>query len=199
MRVPHGHLCFHAKTAASSAPHLEAMRSPEIARKALMSLLLILEFTAALGVALMAGLYFIFSVAIMTALARIAPASGMAAMQSINVVILNPWFLLAFAGTAVVCAVLAVMALLRWSEPGAALLLVACALYLVGNIVVTMVFNVPLNNALAAADPASTGGAALWSRYLSTWTAWNHVRTLSCLAALALLIGTIYVQAKAGG
>jgi uncharacterized membrane protein len=164
-----------------------------------MSLVLILEVAAALGTALMAGLYFIFSVAIMSALGRIAPASGMAAMQSINVVILNPWFFLAFFGTAAVCAVLAVMALLRWSEPGAALLLLACALYLVGNIVVTMVFNVPLNNALAAADPASADGAAVWSHYLSTWTAWNHVRTLSCLAALALLIGTIYVQAKAGG
>ncbi len=164
-----------------------------------MSLLLILEVTAALGTALMAGLYFAFSVAVMAALARIAPASGMAAMQSINAVILNPWFLLAFAGTAALCAILAVMALLRWSEPGAALLLIACALYLIGNIAVTMICNVPLNDALAAADPASTGGAALWPRYLSTWTAWNHVRTLSCLAALALLIGAIYVQGKASG
>jgi uncharacterized membrane protein len=164
-----------------------------------MSLLLILEFAAALGTALMAGLYFAFSIAVMAALGRIAPASGMSAMQSINVVILNPWFLLAFAGTAVVCAVLAAMALLRWNEPGTALLLTACGLYLVGNIAVTMTFNVPLNNALAAADPASGDGAALWSRYLSTWTAWNHVRTLSCLAALALLIGAIYVQARASG
>jgi uncharacterized membrane protein len=163
-----------------------------------MSLLLILEVAAALGIALMAGLYFAFSIAVMAALGRIAPASGMSAMQSINVVILNPWFLLAFAGTAVVCAVLAAMALLRWNEPGTALLLAACALYLVGNIVVTMAFNVPLNNALAAADPAGDG-AAVWSRYLSTWTAWNHVRTLSCLAALALLIGAIYVQARASG
>jgi uncharacterized membrane protein len=162
-------------------------------------LLLILEFAAALGTALMASLYFIFSVAIMTALGRIAPASGMAAMQSINVVILNPWFFLAFFGTAAICAILAVMALLRWSEPGAALLLIACALYLAGNIGVTMVFNVPLNNALAAADPASADGAALWSRYLSTWTQWNHVRTLSCLAALALLIGAIYLHGQTKG
>ncbi len=164
-----------------------------------MSLLLIFEFAAALGTALMAGLYFAFSIAVMSALGRIAPASGMAAMQSINVVILNPWFFLAFFGTAAVCAVLAVMALLHWGEPGVALLLIACALYLVGNIAVTMVFNVPLNNALAAADPAGTGGAALWSRYLSTWTAWNHVRTLCCVAALALLITAIHVQGRAAG
>jgi uncharacterized membrane protein len=164
-----------------------------------MNLLLMLEFAAALGTALMAGLYFAFSVAVMSALGRIAPASGMSAMQSINVVILNPWFFLAFAGTAAVCAVLAVMALLRWTEPGAVLLLAACALYLVGNIAVTMIFNVPLNTALAAADSAGTDAAALWSRYLSTWTAWNHVRTLSCLAALALLIGAIHVQGKSVG
>ena len=161
-----------------------------------MSLLLILEFAAALGAALMAGLFFAFSVAVMGALGRIAPAAGIAAMQSINIVILNPWFFLAFFGTAAVCAVLAVMALLRWSDPGAALLLIACALYLVGNIVVTMACNVPLNTALAAADPTSAECAALWSRYLSTWTAWNHVRTVSCLASLALLIGAIYLQAR---
>jgi len=79
------------------------------------------------------------------------------------------------------------------------LLLIACVLYLVGNIVVTMIFNVPLNNALDAADPVSADGAALWSRYLSTWTAWNHVRTLSCLASLALMIGAIYMQGRASG
>ena len=51
----------------------------------------------------MAGLFFIFSVCIMTALGRLAPASGIAAMQSINVTILNGIFLTVFMGTALLC------------------------------------------------------------------------------------------------
>jgi uncharacterized membrane protein len=54
-------------------------------------------------------------------------------------------------------------------------------------VVVTIVFNVPRNNALAAVNPASAEGARLWAGYLTTWTAWNHVRTISALTAAALL------------
>jgi uncharacterized membrane protein len=51
-----------------------------------------------------------------------------------------------------------------------------------------MVFNVPLNNALAAVDPASGEGAAVWADYLRTWTNWNHVRGLAALAASGAFI-----------
>jgi uncharacterized membrane protein len=66
-------------------------------------------------------------------------------------------------------------------------LLAGGALYLVGAILVTMVFNVPRNNALAGLAPTSAEGAKLWAAYLSSWTAWNHVRTLASLAAATLL------------
>jgi uncharacterized membrane protein len=68
---------------------------------------------------------------------------------------------------------------------GAPLLIVGAVAYIVGNIVVTMLFNVPLNNALAAVDPSSAEGAALWTRYLSEWLMWNHVRTVTAIAATA--------------
>lgn len=51
----------------------------------------------------------------------------------------------------------------------------------------TIVANVPLNQALAAVEPASADGAHLWARYLSRWTAWNHVRTVAALSGAALL------------
>jgi uncharacterized membrane protein len=103
-------------------------------------------------------------------------------------VVINPWFLTAFFGTAAACVVLAAAALLQWHAPGAAWLLAGGVLYPVGTILVTMACNVPLNNALAAAEPASAAGAALWSRYLDRWTAWNHVRTAAALAAAAAFI-----------
>jgi uncharacterized membrane protein len=46
----------------------------------------------------------------------------------------------------------------------------------------------PLNNRLASVTPGSAEGAAVWTRYLSAWTAWNHVRTAASVAAAASFI-----------
>ena len=62
---------------------------------------------------------------------------------------------------------------------------------LVGMFIVTMIFNVPLNNALAATDPASIEAASLWARYLTDWVFWNHVRTVASTVACALFIYAI--------
>lgn len=61
-------------------------------------------------------------------------------------------------------------------------------LYVVGMFVCTAVIHVPMNDALAAVDPASTEAASLWARYLTDWTLWNHVRTISSTLACALFI-----------
>ncbi|RQR26413.1 DUF1772 domain-containing protein [Burkholderia sp. Bp9142] len=54
-----------------------------------------------------------------------------------------------------------------------------------------MAVNVPLNEALAAADPATAQGAALWARYAHDWTRWNHVRTVASVAACVLFVAGI--------
>ena len=151
------------------------------------ALLFALTLGSALGCGLMAGAFFAFSSFVMKALARLPPAHGIAAMQSINVAVINPLFLGVFLGTAATCTALAVSALVRWHQPGAAFLLAGSLLYLAGTFLVTMVFNVPRNDALAAVDPASAEGARVWAGYLSRWTAWNHVRTLAALAAASAL------------
>lgn len=150
--------------------------------------LLALTFLAALGSGLIAGVFFAFSAFVMTALGRLPPDQGIAAMQSVNVAVINPWFFAAFFGTAAACVVLAIASLFRWGEPGAIWLLVGSLVYLVGPLLVTALFNVPLNDALAAAEPGSGEGAGLWTRYLAEWTAWNHVRTAASLAAAAAFI-----------
>ena len=150
--------------------------------------LFLVTLFATLGSALIAGAFFAFSSFVMQALARLPAAHGIAAMQSINVVVINPWFLGVFVGTAAVCVLLAVSALLTWHEPGAMPLLTGALLYFFGTFVVTMAFNVPRNNLLAATKPDGTDAASVWLNYVSTWTAWNHVRTVAALAATALLI-----------
>lgn len=145
-----------------------------------------LAFAAVIGSGLMAGLFFIFSVCIMQALSRLPPEGGIAAMNAINDVILNPLFLGAFMGTALLSLGLIAVALI-WGGQGSYLLAAGGLVYLVGTLAVTMVFNVPLNNALAAAS----GQAAvdLWrERYLTDWVWWNHVRTFASTGALALFV-----------
>jgi hypothetical protein len=75
------------------------------------------------GSALIAGAFFAFSTFVMKALAALPAPQGIAAMQSINVVVINPLFLIPFAGTAVLSAGLAAAAVLRWQEPGVGYLL----------------------------------------------------------------------------
>lgn len=150
-------------------------------------LLFALKLFSALGCGLMAGVFFAFSVFVMNALARLQPTQGIAAMQSINITVLNPLFFAAFFGTAATCILLAVSSLLRWHQPSAVYLLVGSLFYLVGTVLVTIVFNVPLNEALARVEPDSIDGTNLWVNYLTNWTTWNHVRTVAALAAAALL------------
>jgi uncharacterized membrane protein len=149
-------------------------------------LLFALKLFAALGCGLIAGVFFAFSSFVMSALARIQPAQGISAMQSINVAVINPLFMVVFLGTAAACLFLAASSLFRWHQPGAVFLLVGGLLYLVGTFLVTMVFNVPLNDALAKVDPGNLESANLWTSYVSRWTVWNHVRTVAALAAAAL-------------
>jgi uncharacterized membrane protein len=154
-------------------------------------LLFALKLFAVLGCGLIAGVFFAFSTFVMSALARRPPAQGIAAMQSINITVINPWFMTAFLGTAGACTLLAVSSLLKWNQPGAAYLLIGSLLYLVGTLGVTIVFNVPLNDALAKVEPGSTDGASLWASYLTNWTLWNHVRTVAALAAAALFTSAL--------
>ena len=145
-----------------------------------------LIFTAVLGSALVAGIFFAFSSFVMRALGLLPQDQGIAAMKAISVTVINPWFFLAFFGTGEVY--LAIVLLALGSAAGAylAYLLAGSALYLLGCLLVTMAFNVPLNNQLASADPDSPAAEALWAHYLSRWTLWNHVRTAASLAAAGL-------------
>ena len=145
----------------------------------------------AIACAAMGGVFFAFATFVMPALRRLPPAQGIAAMQSINVTAVTPIFITALFGTAAACAVVAVRALIDWHGLISAYQLAGSLSFLTGTIGVTIAFNVPLNNALAATDASSGDAVSLWMHYARRWTAWNHVRTASGLIAAALLISTV--------
>jgi uncharacterized membrane protein len=147
-----------------------------------------LTFAAALGAGVVGGVFFAFSNFVMPALARLPAAGGIAAMNSINITVITPTFMTVLFGTGLICLVLIAAAILGWGQPGAWWLLAGAVIYLVGNPIVTMVFNVPLNDTLAAVDPAGSDGAAAWAGYLRNWVMWNHVRAVTAIVSLGCLI-----------
>jgi uncharacterized membrane protein len=150
--------------------------------------IVVLLWFSTIGSALLAGLYLAFSAFIMTSLGRIDKSSGIAAMNAINLDIQRSLFMPIFVGSTLTAAILAVMAPIGWAEPSALPMLVGGVLYVAGMFVVTMVWNVPLNNALAAVDVSDVDATSVWARYLKEWTFWNHVRTVASIASAVLFI-----------
>lgn len=90
----------------------------------------------------------------------------------------------AFFGPEVACILLTISTLKQWEQPGSIYLIIGSLLYLIGTIGVTIAGNIPLNDALAIVTPSSAEGAQLWTKYLTDWTFWNHVRTAAAFIAL---------------
>ena len=143
---------------------------------------------ALIGSALIGGIFFSFSSFIMKALARLPSSEGMTAMQSINVVVLNPLFLGVFMGTAVISLLVAILALRGWDMPAAPYFLIGALLYIVGTFLVTGMGNVPLNNQLAAITVNDPAASDIWQHYLDRWTRLNTIRTVSAMAAAVIIL-----------
>ena len=152
------------------------------------SLVDVLALIALLGCAIIGGVFFAFSSFVMKALGELPSPGGIAAMQSINVVVINPSFIGTFIGTAVLSILVLVLALMSGYGASALLFAGGAIAYFVGTFLVTMFGNVPLNNRLAAASPEDPEAAATWAHYLDAWTKWNTVRTIAALLAVLLYV-----------
>jgi uncharacterized membrane protein len=139
--------------------------------------------------ALVAGLFYSFSVAVNGGLRRLRNSEYVAAMQSINVVIVRPVFLLTFFGPVFLLPAAAYLQV----APNPArfvLLAVASVLYIVGAVGVTLIGNVPLNNRLAGLDlgRASEGQVAeSRGQFEGPWNRLHTIRTLASIAATFLI------------
>ncbi|MEU9211432.1 anthrone oxygenase family protein [Streptomyces sp. NPDC048415] len=143
----------------------------------------VLTVLGVLGCGVMAGVFCAFSTFVMRGIAQLPPAQGVATMNAINVSAMRPPFMLVFLGSAGVCAVLAVVTFVLLPDDGAVELLLGSALYLFGSFGVTVVANVPRNDALMKMDPGTPEAAVCWVSYVREWTKWNHVRAVAAAAA----------------
>jgi uncharacterized membrane protein len=138
---------------------------------------------AAIGSGVVAGIFFAFSTFIMTSFARIPAEQGIAAMNSINVTIVRSPFMLLFVPTVVLCLVIAAFAFFNLREGISVWMLAGAVLYIFASFLSTIVFNVPMNDALAKVGGGGAEATALWASYLKDWTWWNHMRTIASLLA----------------
>ncbi len=135
---------------------------------------------------LVAGTFFAFSAFVMAALSACKPEEAAHAMNSINAVIVRSPFIALFVFSGLLSIALPMWAWFGGHRSETGPLLAAGVTYLVGVFVVTVAYNVPLNDRLAVAPD-------FWPQYVSSWQPWNHVRTVA-----SILSAIILVMAKPG-
>lgn len=151
--------------------------------------LLILPF-AALSLVLSGaifGFFYAWICSTMWGLDALDPRTAIAAMQAMNGSVRNAVFAPAFFGTG---PVLLVTAVLCWAAAGrraGGAFALGGVVYLLGGMMLTILVNVPMNEALAqVVIPDEIDAArAIWAEYSPRWQVWNITRT--CLSGVALL------------
>ncbi len=144
----------------------------------------------------MAGFFFAFSFVVMPGFDLIEPATAITAMQGINNAVRNAVFFVPFFLTPVLAAILVASAYLTGQRKTAALICVSGLAYLLGAFFLTMLYHVPMNEALAVLDVAQLADTAgeVWQMYSLDWTPWNTFRTIVCLVAMVPAAMALTVQ-----
>jgi len=142
----------------------------------------------ALTTALIAGLYYAYSCSVNPGLSKLGDTEYVAAMQSINVAIVNPVFMFGFLGTVLLLPLSTYFAYrdgfsLRFWLLGAATLV-----YLAGSFGVTVFGNVPLNNMLADFDLQSASRDIIASQRIKFEQPWNRLHNIRTWASVLWLI-----------
>ncbi len=125
------------------------------------------------------------------------PRIAIAAMQAMNASVRNAVFFPAFFLTPVVLAIAALAAHVAMRRTAAFAFGAAAVIYLLGGLVLTMLVNVPMNEALAEiAMPTSLEEArAVWDAYSPRWQIFNTARTVASGAALLLAgVGLLFLR-----
>ena len=140
--------------------------------------------------ALISGFFYAYYCSVMPGFAATDPESAIRAMQGINAVVRNASFAFSFFGTLAFGAI-AIVLLVGVGGWPLRLALLGTAIYGLGAFMVTLLYSVPLNEALAGVTPAPQEAARIWQDYLEPWTFWNALRALMSVLALAAFTASL--------
>ncbi len=164
------------------------------------TILFLLLQISILAYALVAGVFLAFSDFIMRSLAITGGSGGVEAMQAINREVFRWVFMTLFLGMAAMSVLIGGYAWIGLDGPASLLILSAALIYLVGCFGVTVVFNVPMNQALAGMELSSEATRDYWLQtYVPRWTFWNSVRTAAAAVSAALLLFGLLWMAQTQG
>jgi uncharacterized membrane protein len=151
--------------------------------------------TVAMG--LIAGLFYAFACSVMPGLNRTDDRTFVSGMQEINVAILNGWFFATFLGAPLVTALAGLLQLAGGSRR--VLWIVAAFILSVVAFVITIVVNVPLNDAVAAAGDLEHVAdlAAVRAQLEASWVRWNVARAIAFTAAFGCLTWALMLYGRA--
>ena len=150
---------------------------------------------ATISTGLTAGVFLLYAHTIMPGLRATDDRTFVAAFQSIDRSIINPWFLAGGFFGAV--ALTALAAALHHRSSAAPWILAALVLHSL-VVVITMAVHLPLNDALkAAGSPDAIDVTAARQAFHETrWVAWNVVRVVLDLSAFAVLTVSLVLHGR---
>ncbi len=136
------------------------------------------------------GVFLTFSDFVMRSLDAARTAAGVEVMQVINREVYRSVFMFLFLGMSALSLFLVVYAYFRLAGPATSWVMAGGTIYFTGVFVVSVVFNVPMNNRLEAKEYSGTEAATYWTNtYMPHWTFWNRIRAISsAVAAVCYLV-----------
>ena len=135
----------------------------------------------ALASGLVAGLFYSYACSVNPGLGALSDANYLAAMQSINIAILNPVFMGALV-------LLPVSTYQHFGTSRFYLLFGAALVYVIASFGVTMLGNVPLNEALAKINLDGASAQELAAHRLRFEAPWNRLHTIRTYASILSFI-----------
>jgi uncharacterized membrane protein len=149
---------------------------------------------SALLCSLVAGLVLTFAIVVMPGIRHLGDRDYLKSFKAMDRVIQNsqPIFMLVWLGSVVTLLASTVLGIWRLEGLDRILLVVACAIYIFGVHVPTVIINIPLNNHLQSQDLDTIPDSALLAtaqEFDSRWSRWNTIRTaIATLTTVLLLV-----------
>ncbi|RZV34761.1 MAG: DUF1772 domain-containing protein [Chromatiales bacterium] len=142
---------------------------------------------------LVAGLVLTFAIVVMPGIRNLGDLDFLKSFAAIDRVIQNnqPIFMLVWIGSALVLLASTVLGIWQLDGLDRVLLVVACAIYMLGVQVPTVTINIPLNNHLQSQDlhtMTESGLLEITEMFESRWLRWNTIRTVNATLTTVLLL-----------
>ncbi len=146
------------------------------------------------------GFFYAWVCSTMWGLDAADPRVAIAAMQAMNASVRNVVFAPAFFGTPIVLLLAGVLLWGQGHQASGGTFIASGLVYALGGMILTMMVNVPMNEALALQDiPSDPADAqAMWDAYSPRWQVWNQTRTVLSGVSFVIALAGVVQFARVG-